>query len=305
MKSPYILTTTSQNVTIDYRCHLDSFKSVLLSQHQDPELSKITSMLLSPDSNNNSVTNHYCLVKNVLFYRRSQTSDQWLVCIPADRINELIMNVHQHFGHVGPKKCILAIRDFCYFKSFQKRIRTTVRTCDLCQRAKPSTTRTEGEMKSILADVPLECVLVDIYGPLPSGWNQTKYIFVVLDNFSRFVRLYPIKKATVVVVTNRMINDYIGMYGVPRCIVSDHGVQFTSRIWQTRLSATGVPPTMTTVYHPQSNPAERVMRELGRMFWTYCSDHHTEWPKYINYVEWVLNNTTSYRIYPTRIVLYG
>lgn len=33
------------------------------------------------------------------------------------------------------------------------------------------------------------------------------------------------------------------------------------------------------------------MRELGRMFRTYCHDQHTEWPRYINYIEWVLNNT--------------
>lgn len=89
-----------------------------------------------------------------------------------------------------------------------------------------------------------------------------------------------------------MVNDYIGTYGSPLCIVSDHGVQFTSKVWQTRLSALGIPPTMTTVYHPQSNPAERVMRELGRLFRTYCHENHTDWPRYVNYIEWVLNNTT-------------
>jgi len=146
-------------------------------------------------------------------------------------------------------------------------------------------------MRSVLADVPLGRVLVDLYGPLPPGWNQVRYIFVVLDNFSRFVRLYPVKKATAVAVTNRMIDDYIATYGKPRCIVSDHGVQFRSNVWQNRLLALGVPPTMTSVYHPQSNPAERVMRELGRMFRAYCHEHHTEWPRYVTYIEWVLNNT--------------
>jgi len=146
-------------------------------------------------------------------------------------------------------------------------------------------------MRSVLADVPLGRILVDLYGPLPPGWNQVRYIFVVLDNFSRFVRLYPVKKATAVTVTNRMIDDYISTYGRPRCIVSDHGVQFRSNVWQKRLSALGVPPTMTSVYHPQSNPAERVMRELGRMFRAYCHENHTEWPRHVSYIEWVLNNT--------------
>lgn len=286
---PSIMGITSKAVLSQYQLHLKTFSSILLSQREDINLSQIID---SVKSNLDSPwLSHYCIFENVLFYRRHPTTSQWLVCVPSKRVDELIVNVHCHFGHVGPKKCILSIRDFCYFKKLYSRVRLLVRQCDVCQRAKVSTTRTEGELKPVLANVPLGRLLVDIYGPLPLGWNQVRYIFVVLDNFSRFVRLYPIKKATAVTVTNRMVSDYIGTYGVPRCVVSDHGVQFVSKVWQRSLSSLGVPPTTISVYHPQSNPAERVMRELGRMFRTYCHNQHTEWPRYINYIEWVLNNT--------------
>lgn len=291
IESPCILMTTPDKVVTEYRRNLKSFRSVLTSQMQDDKLAKIVQNLSECSTNESPLFEHYTLVEGVLFYRRHHSSDQWLVCVPSHRIEELILQVHRHFGHVGPKKTTRAIRDFCFFKGFQRRIRSTVQTCNICQRAKPSTVRIEGELKSVLSEVPLGRILVDLYGPLPPGWNQVRYIFVVLDNFSRFVRLYPIKKATAVTVTNRMINDYIGTYGTPRCIVSDHGVQFTSKVWQTRLSDLGIPPTMTTVYHPQSNPAERIMRELGRLFRTYCYENHTDWPHYVRYVEWVLNNT--------------
>ena len=33
------------------------------------------------------------------------------------------------------------------------------------------------------------------------------------------------------------------------------------------------------------------MRELGRLFRTYCHDSHAEWPRYVHYIEWVLNHT--------------
>lgn len=167
---------------------------------------------------------HYCLAEDVLFYRRHKSTDQWLICVPSDSVDQLITQVHQHFGHVGPKKCIQAIRDFCFFKSFQTRIRKVVQGCVLCQKTKASTVRTEGEMISVLADIPLGRVLVDLYGPLPPGWNHVRYVFVVLDNFSRFVRLYPIKRATAVAVTNRMIDDYISTYGRLRYIVSDRSI---------------------------------------------------------------------------------
>lgn len=289
--SPCILTTTSKNIVQDYHRHMHSFISILSSQMEDMDLNNIINILSSTPETLSPIQEHYCLVEGVLFYRRHNTGDHWLDCVPYHRINELITQVHRHFGFVGSKKCMQAIRDFCIFKNLQQRVREVIQTCDLCQRTKTPTYRIEGEMQSVLADVPLGRLLVDLYGPLPPGWNQVRYIFVVLDNFSRFVRLYPIKKATAVLITNRMVNDYIGTYGVPRCFVSDHGAQFTSKVWQSRLSQLGVPPTKTSVYQSQSNPAERVMRELGRMFRTYCHEQHSEWPRYITYIEWVLNNT--------------
>ena len=46
------------------------------------------------------------------------------------------------------------------------------------------------------------------------------------------------------------------------------------------------------VYHPQSNQAERVMRELGRIFRAYCHAKHSEWPMYVGKIEEWLNCTT-------------
>lgn len=73
--------------------------------------------------------------------------------------------------------------------------------------------------------------------------------------------------------------------------MSDHGVQFVSKVWPTRLTDLGVSPTTTSVYHSQSNPIERIMRELGRFLRIYCHMSHTDRPRYVKYVEWVLNNT--------------
>jgi len=88
-----------------------------------------------------------------------------------------------------------------------------------------------------------------------------------------------------------MINNYVGVHGTLQTVVSDHGVQFVSRVWQAQFTEIGVSVTTTSLYHPQSNPAERIVRELGRLFRTYCHQSHTEWPHYIKYIEWVLHHT--------------
>lgn len=50
-----------------------------------------------------------------------------------------------------------------------------------------------------------------------------------------------------------------------------------------------------------------VMRELERFFRTYCRMSHTDWPQYVKYVEWVLNNTIheSTGFTPEEIFLKG
>ena len=50
----------------------------------------------------------------------------------------------------------------------------------------------------------------------------------------------------------------------------------------------------SSISHPQSNPTERVMREIGRLFRTYCHEKHTSWMQYVNTIENLLNSTTHY-----------
>jgi len=123
--------------------------------------------------------------------------------------------------------------------------------------------------------------------------------------FSRFARLFTIKRSTAIVVTNRIITDYIEVHGTPQTVVSGYGVQFVSNVWRARITALSVCVTTTSVYHPQSNPAERVVRELGRLFCTYCHQSHTEWPRFVQFIEWVLNNTVheSTGFTPSKIFL--
>jgi hypothetical protein len=199
-----IFVITSRRLLSEYKSRIESFRHILCEQRLDLGRQKIID-LLSNQCVLSAIIERYCVYRDILFYRRHPDSDRWLVCISLHRVDELITKFHVHFGHVGPKKCISAIRDVCYFRDLGGNVRRVVKSCDTCQRVKFSTVRTEGEMQHVLAKEPLQRVCVDLYGLLPSGWNHVKYIFVVLDCFSRVVRLFAIKWSTAVVVTNRMI----------------------------------------------------------------------------------------------------
>lgn len=173
---------------------------------------------------NSSLHKFYLIYEKVLFFRRYDNSEHWLVCIPEKHQLSLIMSIHEMYGHVGARNTAAILKEICSFPNLNQRVRCTVARCDLCQRTKHRTIRAEGVLQSTLSTNSLDKVLVDINGPLPAGWNGVSFIFFVHDNFTRFVKLYPLKRTTVVATTNRMIDHYISVYDKPKLIVSDHGV---------------------------------------------------------------------------------
>ena len=51
----------------------------------------------------------------------------------------------------------------------ERRVRTLLRGCDLCQKSKVVNYRLEGEMRCIKVEKRFDLVAVDLFGPLPKG----------------------------------------------------------------------------------------------------------------------------------------
>ena len=127
--------------------------------------------------------------------------------------------------------------------------------------------------------------MVDFYGRLPRSVGGVGYIFVMLDAFSKYVKLYAIKRQTTKIALKKLIELYIPEVGKPERVLSDHGTQFTSYVWSRRLRELGIRIIFSSVRYSKSNPSERVMGELGRLFRTLCSDSHTGWAKHLADIE--------------------
>lgn len=125
-------------------------------------------------------------------------------------------------------------------------------------------------------------------GPLPRSTGGLEYIFVVLDVFSKYVKLFPIKREKTDTILRKLIHSYFPEMGIPKRILSDNGSQFSSPKWGERLRELGINVLFPSVRHPQGNPVEQVMRELGRLFRTLYYDKHTRWAKCISDVEFFL-----------------
>ena len=233
-------------------------------------------------------------IHNRILFQREKTSDNWRIVLPVVLHKKIIQTVHSKLGHPGVYKTLNHLKRFYYWKSMQREVKKYVLTCDLCQRTKYLTIAMEGHYEMINAQAPSELTTVDFYGPLPRGRGGVEYIFVVLDAFSKLVHLYPIKKATTNIALRKIIDNYIPHCGKPMKILSDHGTQFTAQRWRNELEGQGIKVLFSSIRYPQSNPTDRVMREIGRLFRTFCKDNHTAWAQHVERIEALLNITTHF-----------
>lgn len=139
-------------------------------------------------------------------------------------------------------------------------IKKYVITCDLFQRVKPLNVNMTGEFNLVKSEGPGDLVTVDFFGPLPKSVGGVAYIFVFLDAFSKYVKLYTIKKETTEIALKKLFEHYIPELGKPKRILADNGTQFTSRRWIEGLQRADIQIIYSSVRHPQGNPTERVMR---------------------------------------------
>lgn len=113
-----------------------------------------------------------------------------------------------------------------------------------------------------------------------------------MDIFSKYVQVYPLRKAKAETIVNRIEKHYIPQCGNLTKILTDNGTLFHSKTWTKNMTRLGIKIVRTTTYHPEGNPVERANREIGRILRTYCHQKHTNWVKYLKKIEFWINNTT-------------
>jgi hypothetical protein len=75
----------------------------------------------------------------------------------------------------------------------------------------------------------LERIFIDFMCPIVRSRRGNIAVLVVLDGFSKFVCLYPVRRISSEVVTTCLVERFTPFFGVPQSIVSDNAAVFKSR----------------------------------------------------------------------------
>ena len=139
---------------------------------------------------------------------------------------------------------------------------------------------------------PFDTLHVDHYVPVDKQHLLKRHVFLIVDAFTKFVRLYA-TKTTASREAIKCLSDYFASYSKPRVIISDCGTCFTSQEFGDFLNENNVRLILIATGSSQSNgQVERINRMLTPMLGKVTeNDSGKYWYKVLPQIEYCINNT--------------
>ena len=133
---------------------------------------------------------------------------------------------------------------------------------------------------------------MDFITGLPMTWRQNDSIMVVVDKLTKETHFIPVTSTHKTDdIAKIFMKDIFKLHGLPKGIVSDRDVKFTSNFWKGLFVDLGTKLNFNTVYHPQiDGQTERVNQVLKDMLHMYVMEKTTKWEDYLHLVEFSYNN---------------
>jgi len=204
----------------------------------------------------------------------------WRVWVPQSLQESVMAYFHENliFGHLGIRKTYYRLEERVYWRNLRRDVVNFVNRCKNCQLSKHSRLP-PAPASSFSAETAWDVITIDLMGPYPKGSLQSTFLLVVVDLFTKYVELFPLRNAKTETVTNKLW-QVCCRWGVPRVILSDNGTQFTSSHYSEWCKFLGIKPFYISAYHPQANQTERYNQTLKSMI-VATIDHCKQWDKHI------------------------
>lgn len=130
-----------------------------------------------------------------------------LILVPKKLENEIIRAVHER-GHIDCKKTEAIIKKEYFIGKLAKKVSQVIANCIPCILATRKEGKKEGFLRPIDKDeVPIHTYHVDHLGPLASTAKSYKHILVVIDAFSKFTWIYPVKTTNAAEVMRKLVSQ--------------------------------------------------------------------------------------------------
>jgi hypothetical protein len=127
----------------------------------------------------------------------------------------------------------------------------------------------QPEQQKLVVGFPFENIAIDITGPLPQARNGVKYIFGIIDYFTKYPMLISLPNMESSTVAKVLLKHWIVIFGAPQVIHSDCDTSFESNLFQEMCMIMNITKTRTAPYYPKSDGfVERLFRTTKDMIYS-------------------------------------
>jgi hypothetical protein len=155
---------------------------------------------------------------------------------------------------------------------------------------------------------PFEEVSIDYMVGLPKDVEGFENVLVVVDNFSKFVELFPVKTMDAV-STAKCLVQLFARYGHIKSIRSDRGSNFIGEVCKELLQLCGTSQVLTVGFRPQANGiVERLNAEIKRHLQVIINERNwsDRWSTALPLIQRILNGSVcSSTGFAPSVMLFG
>ncbi|GFV27780.1 transposon Tf2-11 polyprotein [Trichonephila clavipes] len=254
------------------------------SQEEDDNIQTFKSLLEKQESEE-------FFERNGILYK--YLNGRELIVTPKAMQAELIKLIHEN-GHFSVGKTEEIVKQEFFIPNLTNVVKKVIVNCVPCILANKKTGKKEGFLNPISKEsIPLSTYHVDFIGPLPYTNKNYQHIFTVVDAFTKFTWLYPVKTVSAESALEKLKQQQ-RTFGNPIRIISDRGSAFTSKLFNDYCDEENIQHLQIATGVPRGNgQVKRIHRTLIPVLTKLSLDESTKWYKYVDRLQRILNTTIS------------
>jgi hypothetical protein len=224
--------------------------------------------------------------EGLLLYRWEGEDGQTHFClvVPRSLVSECLALMHDipGGGHYSGQKTKERAQKRFWWPFMSRDCENYIQGCARCNTSKRNRRSPRARLGEYHVGVPLERVHIDILGPFPVSRRGSRYILMIVDQFTKWLECLVIPDLTALTVASAFVDQFIARLGCPLQIHTDQGTNFESDLFQAICLALQIAKTRTTPYHPSSNgQVERMNSTLLGMVRCFVDKDPLSWDTFV------------------------
>lgn len=269
-------------------CLIENPQSWLeVAQQNDPEIQHLISQVISGELDEN----RYFLRDNLLFYKVKFNGSK--LYVPKGFRFRLVRLFHDENCHVGFDKTLKKLSEHFWFPRISAFVKKYIKHCLICIERKGHSGPKQGFLHPLnKTPIPFHTIHLDCTGPFSQTNEGYKYILLILDGFTKFCLLKPLKTLNAQELVP-LLRDTITLFGTPSKVLTDRGTNFNSNQIRSLFRELQIEHHMVATGTPRGNgQVERYVATVIDMLNTACSGS-SDWPSGLWKVQQSINTTVQ------------